>query len=420
MTINNQMYFTNLYAKNIRQFKELTVEFNPRFNFVTGPNGSGKTSLLRCLSMTMTNHEYEDTRFCEDSVVWSDFVKDGKSYRVGWGRGWIRSVRGYRTSPNYSIIEPDSTIGIKSLSTINLNDIVPEFAPLFIGAFRRLKYKEIKGMSKEIETITARSNYRSSGPNNLNGTHVPDIKQWLINRYFIIDKPWAIIEKENWTWLMRHFASISPAGVEMEFIEIGKDLEPIFKINNNITYLEELSAGFQSILSIIFNIFDWVEAINEGDAMKVENASGSVIIDELDVHLHPEWQLTIRDSLEKLFPQLQFIITTHSPHLLASAKSGEIIALDNNPDEITNIKPLERSYSGWSTDQILEELMGVKSLENKDYSIMVREGLDLIKERKVDELATFINDFEQIAHPEDTLLTTFKFKLAELELTRGE
>ncbi|MGR6008126.1 AAA family ATPase, partial [Bacillus cereus] len=48
----------------------------------------------------------------------------------------------------------------------------------------------------------------------------------------------------------------------------------------------------------------------------MEEAIGTVIIDELDVHLHPEWQLTISDSLRRMFPKLQFIITTHSPTLL--------------------------------------------------------------------------------------------------------
>lgn len=413
-----EQYISSLYINNIRNFKELTVEFNRRFNFITGPNASGKTSLLRCLSYCVTPNGLEDSRFFEDSRVWTDFTINNQDYRIGWNSGFVETT-GYRKSHIRTWNEPAPVQGRTILSLTEFNKI-PEFAPLFIGAFRSFKYIEVSGMAKEKNVDENRIKYRNQSYEFLRGTVTPNVKQWLVNRYFIVDKDWAVDERANWTWLLHHLPTISPEGVRLQFKEVGRDLEPLFYINDTLTYLEELSAGFQSILSIIFSIFDWIESVNESESRKVQTAVGTVIIDELDVHLHPQWQLTIRDALEALFPMLQFIITTHSPHLIASAKSGEIISLSDDPSSLANIKPLERTFSGWNTDQILEEIMGVTGLENKEYSSFIKQGLNLIHEKKIDELASFLIDFEKIVHPGDSILSTFKFKLAELELKRGE
>ncbi|MCL2321362.1 MAG: AAA family ATPase, partial [Oscillospiraceae bacterium] len=194
-----------------------------------------------------------------------------------------------------------------------------------------------------------------------------NVKQWMINRYFQIDKDWATLYKNNWNWFIDNLKTLCPKSYDLQFKEIKRDLEPIFTLNGIDCYLEEISAGFQAFLSVIFAIIEWIELTNEDCSAYVPEAVGTVIIDELDVHLHPEWQLTIRESLAAFFPKLQFITTTHSPHLIASAHPGEIIILPELCRNI-NIKPTEKSYSGWNTDQILEDVMGVKSLENKTYA----------------------------------------------------
>ena len=67
--------------------------------------------------------------------------------------------------------------------------------------------------------------------------------------------------------------------------------------------------------------------------IKVEDFDGIIIIDEIDVHLHPTWQTQILDVLEKIFPKVQFFVSTHSPHVIQSLPPNQLIALekvDNN------------------------------------------------------------------------------------------
>ncbi|QWI14550.1 ATP-binding protein (plasmid) [Bacillus mycoides] len=409
------MYITSLYAKNIRRFKELNIKFNKGFNFIVGPNGSGKTSILRSLSMCLSTNFIEDTRFGEDSEIWTDVVYNCDKYRIGSAAGWVKTAA-YRKSvvTPFTYHLPQTDFDRKALNSYQIDDHMPAYAPLFIGAYRKLDYHNIIGMTKEEAAQIQRVHYRENAVESLNGTIMPNVKQWLINRYFIIEKDWAEFERENWEWLLKNIECIGPVGSEFSFQEVGRDLEPKFNLYGKETYLEELSAGFQSVLSMILSIFEWIEGTNEGERILVENAVGTVIIDELDVHLHPEWQLTISNSLKRMFPKLQFIVTTHSPHVIATAQSGEIIVIPSE-DEI-NLKPSERSYLGWNTDQILEDIMGVSSLENKEYAKLIDKIYKELDEGDLEEFKNTLNELEEIVHPNDTITSVLKIKLAEMHL----
>lgn len=237
----------------------------------------------------------------------------------------------------------------------------------------------------------------------------------MINRYFQIDKEWADREKDNWNWLIENLNKLAPQESNFKFVKIERDLEPVFSLNNKECYLEELSTGSQSILSMVLAIFEWIENTNEREDKLVKGATGVVIIDELDVHLHPEWQLTLRESLENIFPKLQFIVTTHSPHLISSAKEDEIIVIPEGEDVI-NLKPNEHKFSGWNTDQILSELMGVKSLHNKEYFNIIQKGMDYIEKCNIEGLSNVIEELEKISHPSDTIISVLKMEKAALIL----
>lgn len=166
---------------------------------------------------------------------------------------------------------------------------------------------------------------------------------------------------------------------------------------------------------MVLAIFKWIENTNEREDKLVKSATGIVIIDELDVHLYPEWQLKLRESLETIFPKLQLIVTTHSPHLISCAKEDKIIVIPEKEDVI-NLKPNEHKFSGWNTDQILSELMGVKSLYNKEYFTMIQKGMDCIEKYNIYGLSNVIEELEKISHPLDTIISVLKMEKAALIL----
>lgn len=414
-----ESYFTDLYAKNIGFFEELKVSFHPSFNLIVGPNSSGKTSLLKCMALALSPLDSPKMRYRDPSMVWVDAVLGVEKYRIGLGKGWVARGTEYRSAQTHSYVKPPAEPGAASVTTADLNSQDIRIAPLFLGAYRRIEYRQISGMKRESVASQNRKKYRESGFASIEGGALPDIKQWMINRYFEMDKGWAKIYRDNWDWIMgENLAKICPSNARLAFKEIRQDLEPVFSFDRGECYLEELSAGFQAILSLIFAIVEWIEGTNEGEEAYIPNAGGTVIIDELDVHLHPEWQLTVRSALRTVFPGLQFIVTTHSPHLIASAEAGELIVLPGARQ--ADVRPREQTYGGWNTDQILEEVMGVRSLENKLHTAALNEALDRVERRDAEGLRASIRQLRAIVHPSDTILEVLQIKLAQLELEGGD
>ena len=87
------------------------------------------------------------------------------------------------------------------------------------------------------------------------------------------------------------------------------------------------------------------------------NGSGIVLIDELDLHLHPAWQKTIVQALKNTFPNVQFIVTTHAPLILSTLRPENILALSDG--NVISKENLPKVFSG-TADEVLEELMNVK------------------------------------------------------------
>ncbi|MHB9291114.1 hypothetical protein Holit_00186 [Hollandina sp. SP2] len=188
-------------------------------------------------------------------------------------------------------------------------------------------YQQVQGILREKPVHETQNEYSKNSLPFLYGSNQVNIKQWIINRYFMIEKEWAVQEKRNWDHFISSLPKIAPFDSDFSYIRTGRDFEPVFSLYRKECYLEELSAGYQAVLSILINIIAWVEGCMKDDNREIQTASGTVCIDEPDIHLHPEWQLTLRQGLVSLFPHLQFIVTTHSPHLLASAGQGEIIRM---------------------------------------------------------------------------------------------
>lgn len=407
-------FIENLHIKNFRQFKTLNVSFNKGFNFIAGPNGCGKTSILAGISHSFDHSGFQYSRLDDESEVWVDLTFNNEKKRVGIGSNSIQ-YNGYRQSSIKAWESPQHEVGRESVTMYDVKNKLKGFCPLFIGAHRSIKYQRISGMQRELTQIEQISQRLSSGAQSLYGDDKTNIKQWFVNRYFMIDKDWAVEERVNWEHMINNLPELGPFNSNFTYIKTGKDLEPVFSIYGKECYLEELSSGFQAVLSIIANIFEWIEGTQfEGERIAM-NAEGTVLIDELDLHLHPEWQFTLRDGLVKIFPKIQFIVTTHSPHLLSSAKENEVIIMTKNDFEDEYLlKPSEKRFSGWSTDQILSEIMGVKSLENKDYEKLINDAFVQIELKSIGGLKQSIGHLKLICHPNDTILTVLNTRLASM------
>lgn len=117
--------------------------------------------------------------------------------------------------------------------------------------------------------------------------------------------------------------------------------------------LPQLSDGERSFVAMLADLVRRLALANPrlGNPLL---GDGLVLIDELELHLHPTWQRAICDNLRQTFPNLQFIGTTHSPFVIQSLRPGELVDLD--PEEFDGAP----EYSGKSIEDIAEDVMGVE------------------------------------------------------------
>lgn len=105
--------------------------------------------------------------------------------------------------------------------------------------------------------------------------------------------------------------------------------ELTYKEREEEMVISKLSAGYQSLLWMIMDLACRVCLLNP-ELKDRSEISGIVLIDEVDMHLHPKWQWNIVKALSATFEKVQFIIATHSPIVISSAKDANLIFLDGN------------------------------------------------------------------------------------------
>jgi len=134
------------------------------------------------------------------------------------------------------------------------------------------------------------------------------------------------------------------------------------KINKGMTTLsiEQLSDGEKCTLALMGDLARRLSLANPSRKNPLQG-EGVVLIDEIELHMHPAWQREILSKLKETFPNIQFIITTHSPQILGEAGDGfNLFSLNitNGELEYSKTNPL----IGWDSSYILEDFMGTSSL----------------------------------------------------------
>lgn len=178
-----------------------------------------------------------------------------------------------------------------------------------------------------------------------------------------------------------------------------RDIVALQMKDGTVVPFTSLSDGYRNVIKIIVDIATRMCILNPYQKENVlKNTPGIVVIDEIDLSLHPTWQRKIIGILKELFPRIQFICATHSPFIIQSLEEGELITLDQQ---------LDSEYSGESIEDIAEDVMGVEMVQ---YSI---------KKRKMYEAAqNYLKALEQAESQED--LDALRNEMNRLEAVYSE
>jgi predicted ATP-binding protein involved in virulence len=173
------------------------------------------------------------------------------------------------------------------------------------------------------------------------------------------------------------------------FGDLRVEEDPLRLIVNKAGYpldIAQLSDGERSFLAVVTDLCRRLTLANPGldDPLQGE---GVVLIDELELHLHPKWQRTVIEKLRSLFPRLQFIGTTHSPFVIQTLRKDELRLLD---------REILSEYSGRGIEEVTRFIMDVQSPEvspryqqmleiARDYFALLEQPIPMDAARK-DEL----------------------------------
>lgn len=133
-----------------------------------------------------------------------------------------------------------------------------------------------------------------------------------------------------------------------------RERSPVIQFDGGqVSTWNELSDGFHIYLSLVADIARRAIILNEQHGANAPSLTeGVVLIDEIDLHLHPRWQRVVLDGLRSTFPKLQFVITTHSPQVLSSALNRQVRHLVDG-----RLQGDKVFVEGRDTNAILRELM---------------------------------------------------------------
>lgn len=147
----------------------------------------------------------------------------------------------------------------------------------------------------------------------------------------------------------------------------------VYKEGNIAMPISNLSAGYQSLLWMVMNLAYRLALLNPDKAEKWEEIPGIVLIDEIDMHLHPKWQWNIIKALEETFPNIQFILATHSPIVISSCENEQLILIAEDQEIIY----LENAY-GYSVQDVLNFRQGTteKPKEIKTLDLQFENAID--------------------------------------------
>lgn len=340
------MRFERVVIRNFKSIRDMEIEFAPGVNLLIGDNGVGKTSILEAMTVALGGYLEGITGVSTKGIKQSDV-------RIERSQAADASVDLQYAVPvdiaSQALIEGVSyewhrrrqdESGVSKTRTID-RDIVKYAKEISNDRSKRLPL--LSYLSTGRVFVSKREDFGSSQKKKLNDRRrgyigclddaldIKAIKHWCVEMElasFNLRKPIREYEmfKTTISSVMQKMNDLDKAPTVF-YSSTFEDI--VYHENGEILPITYLSAGYQSLLWIIMNLAYRAALLNPeiGD---LTETTGVVLIDELDMHLHPRWQWRVLEALQEAFPRFQFIVATHSAILISSCKDGKLIKIDDD------------------------------------------------------------------------------------------
>ena len=350
------MYIKDIRIKNIRSIDKFDIEFRRPYkgwHVILGDNGSGKSSVIRSIALALVG----PLQALALRSNWSDWLRKGSTdslIRLDLDYDKLYDKQTGKSAPlkNYYVTnvikfiidkEPNSVSLESNYNLKDKNVIDPArfnwgngdgWFSVAYGPFRRFTGGNSDRNKVYYSSPKAGAHLSVFGED----IALTEALEWIkeLDYKRLKEKEYSSANNSN-NEAERIFNSVKSFINKSGLLPFETTLEkveefPIFKDgNDNLISIIELSDGYRSILSLTFELirqlirtYGYNLVFKDFDTTNQIRVPGVVLIDEIDAHLHPSWQTRIGDWFTNYFPELQFIVTTHSPLICRACEKGSI------------------------------------------------------------------------------------------------
>lgn len=411
------MIIDKIDIRNFRGFEQKEIPLNKHFTIAVGSNASGKTTLLKALEVALGGYlqclplpkgeSIHKRQFSQSEryVKWStkllDYLPNEANPRIevagsflGKEIKWAREWDG-RTTTHNKLLSGELMEAVDKLLVVRKeeeNVILPIVATY--GIERRVSQFR-KGQAKNKRRGRLEKAFLGALKDTVDFDGVID---WLhdydselrYEREFSGTRE-ALFEAIQIAMPYLEDVSYNTRYQQLEAFVVVEDRHHGKKLHDN------MSDGFKAMLNIVAELAYRCVVLNGFNGIKaVKETPGIVLIDELDMHLHPNWQRHVVGDLRKAFPNIQFVATTHSPFITQSLSSEGIINLD---------EPKDIDPSKMRVDEVATSVMGVESAYSKGNEELYQQSKSIFLSIKEDATSEEIK--EEISKVHDPAVRAF-------------
>lgn len=407
--VKKSLSVRTLTLRNFRGYEKFSTSIHSHLTVLVGENGAGKTSILEAIAASLgpflTSMPEAKGRLLRKSDIRISTEGDSDyaqvSIETNSSLSWDLSLRGVTKGSipgiGHSALADFATEIVESNAELPLiayygtNRTLASAGKVAIDPFEiSSRYEGYDG------ALEARLNYTS-------------IKNWF-SKIEVAELRIRDEKKQHdyihpvKSLIIRAIQRIVPNAKEISFDRNESDIRVQWsKISGEqvLLSLEQLSEGNRSMVSMTVDLVRRAYQLNP-ESIDPLNVSGIVLIDEIELHLHPRWQQKVLDDLRSLFPNIQFIVSTHSPQVLTTVKGENIRTVSYDSQISGRVTTPYGAESGW----VMEEILGVKQRPETDVIMKLREYFNLIEEglSESDAALQLRKDIEELTDGKEPLL----------------